>query len=80
MPCVILTGGSRKWYCPVCGSFMGFTHQPGDYVLCSWAEDRIDSRCAVEGMAEHPQDNERDEVGRLWTRRLKDDLTRHADY
>lgn len=44
-----------KHYCRVCGSFMGFTHEPGDVVVCSYAEDSV--RCETYGWAEHPRDD-----------------------
>lgn len=47
--------GSVKHYCPVCGSFMGFTHGLGDVVFCSFGEDE-EGPCADFGFAEHPEE------------------------
>jgi len=67
-----------KWRCPMCGSFMGITHRPGERVFCSWGEgDKADPQCAEHGWAEHPAPGDTmprnqtelgDENGRTWTR------------
>lgn len=63
---------SERHFCPVCGSLMGFTHQPGDVVVCSWSNyDDPDNLCAKYGHAYHglpDPDGQRHPTGRLWER------------